>query len=214
MTPAPTVTHRMVLRTHRTRSPARRRAANPLFRPLQNTVQTGTERRGHLARSGRWGLHSSAMRRRPLRISRTRSLVEMGNSRRREGFVERRSCWTQNQTWPPRLPKMVPITMDLEGRGGAMVAAALEEVEEEVVEDEGEVAVVVVGGRWRREEVLKRFLVEVAEEKGVLGVAGVLVVVEVVVFAVDDGKKQGRKNRRRKSMVMVGGAMRFLEGRV
>lgn len=39
----------------------------------------------------------------------------------------------QNQTWPRRLPKMVPITIDLEERGGAVVeivVAAEEEVEE------------------------------------------------------------------------------------
>lgn len=49
-----------------------------------------------------------------------RVVVGMESSRRREGFVLRRSCCTQNQTCPPRRwPKIVPITIVLEERGGA-----------------------------------------------------------------------------------------------
>ena len=39
--------------------------------------------------------------------------------------MERRSCWMQNQTWPLRLPKMVPITIVFEGRGGVNVILGL-----------------------------------------------------------------------------------------
>lgn len=46
--------------------------------------------------------------------------MEIESSRRREGFGEIRLVWTQKKTWwPPRWPKKVQITMDLEGRGGA-----------------------------------------------------------------------------------------------
>ncbi|WVZ05888.1 hypothetical protein V8G54_019234, partial [Vigna mungo] len=110
----------------RTRSPARRRAAKPVFLPLQKAVQRGTERRGHVAASE----HSSAMRTRPLRISRTRWSVERGSSRRSKGLAESRSCCTQNHTCPRRFPKMVPITMDFEGRGGTAEVAVEEEVDD------------------------------------------------------------------------------------
>lgn len=80
---------------------------------------------------------------------------------------------------------MVPITIDLEGRGGAVVEIVVA-AEEEEVEEEGE-AVLVVVVVWRR-EVLRRCFLE-----GV--VVGCLWLVE--------GVKQGRKNRRRVSMAMV-----------
>lgn len=183
-------------RIERTLSPVRRRAANPVLRPLQKAVQRGTERRGQLKEEGlsEEEKHSRAIRTRPLRISATRWLVERGSSRRRKGFRERRSCWTQNQTWPRRLPKMVPITIDLEGRGGAKVVVVV--VAEEEVEEVGEVGLVFLV--WKRKDVLGRFFL-----CGV-GVGGGFVVVVVVVVVVD-GVKQGRKNRRRVSMVIVGG---------
>ncbi|MED6140633.1 hypothetical protein PIB30_095146, partial [Stylosanthes scabra] len=47
----------------------------------------------------------------------------------------------------------------------------------------------------------------VEEEKDVLEAVGVWGAVEVLVVVVVEGKKQGKKNRRRASMAMVGGAM-------
>lgn len=49
----------------------------------------------------------------------------------------------QNHTWPRRLPKMVPITIDFEGRGGAAEAAV-----EDDVEEAGEEGRFFVGGWW------------------------------------------------------------------
>lgn len=124
----------------RTLSPARRRAAKPALRPLQKAVKRGMERRGQVGDEV-VVMDSRAMRTRPLRISWTREFVEIGSSRRRMGLTCVRSVWMQNQTWPRRLPKMVPMTICLEGRGGA--------VAEEEVEEHGEVS-------WFK-EVLERF---------------------------------------------------------
>ncbi|KAK8632296.1 hypothetical protein V6N13_072690 [Hibiscus sabdariffa] len=120
----------------------------------------------------------------------------MESSRRREGFVERRSCWMQNQTWPLRWPKMVPITMDREGReeetgkGGSSSVVAVESCESlswfaSVTESSS--------GRSSLREVLRRFLM------------GVVVVV-VVEEEEEAGVRQGR-SRRRASILAMG----FLE---
>ncbi|CAL5420193.1 unnamed protein product [Camellia sinensis] len=127
ITPAPVVMFRIVFNMSWFASVAFLRTANPSFRPLHNMVQTRTERSGHGLISGsNWSRHSSVIRTGPARISWMRWKVGVGSSRRRVGRVLWRSGWTQNQTWPRRCPKMVPITIILEDRSGATerVAAA------------------------------------------------------------------------------------------
>lgn len=117
----------------------------------------------------------------------------MESSRRSEGFVLRRSCCTQNHTCPPRRwPKIVPITIVLEERGGAESAIAALVV--------GFVVLIGVVGyesssnflscsgssRSSRRDVLRRFLVEIVSGAGGAGDVGVEL-------------KQGRRNRRRAS---------------
>lgn len=69
--------------------------------------------------------HSRAIRTSPQRISLTSWLVGIDNSRSRVGFIETRSCWMQNQTWPRRWPKIVPMTIDFDGRGGTIKSVVL-----------------------------------------------------------------------------------------
>ena len=56
----------------------------------------------------------------------------------------------QNHTWPRRLPKMVPITIDFEGRGGAVEAAVEDDVEE--AGEEGWLFLVAGGWWWWSEK--------------------------------------------------------------
>lgn len=104
----------------------------------------------------------------------------------------------QSHTWPRRFPKMVPITIVFEGRGGAKGGAEAA-VTAGVIVESGEVdswssfsgswLVVVLGlSRSSRKEVLRRFLV--------------VVVVVVIVGLVAQGEKQGRRNRRILVMVL------------
>lgn len=117
---------------------------------------------------------------------------------------ERRSCWIQNQTWPFRLPKMVPIAMDFEGRGGAIGKIISSAVL--VAADSWEslscfwVSWVLLRIDWSSvsslREALRRRLVVMGVILLVAAAEGGLVVV---------GERHGRKNRRRaSSLVMVG----------
>lgn len=101
----------------------------------------------------------------------------MESSRRREGLVLRRSCWTQNHTWPRRWPKMVPMAIVLEGRGGAAVVG--------VVGESWEWGFVGESIMSSRREVLRRFLVVGGEGVGAAG------------------EKQGRIYRRRMSILVM-----------
>lgn len=75
----------------------------------------------------------------------------------------------QNQTWPRRAPKIVPITIDFDGRGcaGAAEEGGKKKKMESAVGDEegdGEESWSLSFGSWglsSRSEVLRRFLVVV-----------------------------------------------------
>lgn len=122
ITPAPTVMDCMVFNRRRFCWFTFFRRANPSFRPLQYKFQTGTEWRGQRLSSDspESSLNSRAIRTSPQLISWINVVVGMESSSSRVGLMLRRSWWTQNHTWPPRRwPKMVPITIVFEERGGA-----------------------------------------------------------------------------------------------
>lgn len=135
-------------------------------------------------------------------ISLTSWWVGMESSRRRDGLVERRSLWMQNHTWPRRGPKIVPITIVLDGRGGATDAASGDEMLQvstsKLSSRLGRVSWLVLGWESPR-EVLMRLFEEV--------VAAVAMEVAEWQATEEDAEleKQGRRKRQRALLLVIRG---------